>query len=253
MSNSKTAIAEIKKLMKQFGFLAEDATLKSFKLEDNTILEAKDLVVGEKITKLNDEFERVALESGVFKLVENFEIEVEDGEIKSVKEIFVDAKLTDGTVVKVEGDSLVEGAKVVVVTEDAEIPAPDGVHELEDGTKVETKDGVIVKVEEALEEELPKEEGPDALPPAVDEPATKGPEVEVEMLEMLKDFVKKMSEKMSNMEQKMESVESQFAAFKKEPSAKPIANGKTEKFNNVSNDDLDSKISMIMSLRDTNK
>jgi len=253
MSNSKTAIAEIKKLMKQFGFLAEDATLKSFKLEDNTILETKDLVAGEKITKLNEEFERVALESGVFKLVENFEIEVEDGEIKSVKEIFVDAKLADGTVVKVEGDGVVEGAKVVVVTEDAEIPAPDGVHELEDGSKIETKDGVIVKVEEMLEEELPKEEGPEAMPPAVDEPATEGPKIEVELLDMLKDFVKKMNEKMGSLEKKVEDVEAQFSSFKKEPAAKPIANGKTEKFNNVSNNDLDEKIAKIMSLRDTNK
>ena len=252
MSNSKTAIAEIKKLMKQFGFMSDEATLKSFKLEDNTILETPELKAGEKITRLNDEFERVALESGKFRLVENFEIEVEDGEIKTVKEIFVEAKLADGTVVKVEGDGVVEGAKVVVVTEDAEIPAPDGVHELEDGSKIETKDGVIVKVEEVLEEELPKE-GENAEPPAIDEPATKGPEVEVEMLEMLKDFVKKMSEKMSNMEQKMESVENQFAAFKKEPAAKPIANGKTEKFNNVSSDDLEDKINMIMSLRNTNK
>lgn len=256
MSNSKTAIAEIKKLMKQFGFLADDVTLKSFKLEDNTILETKDLVAGEKITKLNEEFERVALESGKFRLVENFEIEVEDGEIKSVKEIFVDAKLADGTVVKVEGDGVVEGAKVLVVTADAEIPAPDGVHELEDGSKIETKDGVIVKVEEVLEEELPKEEGPDMMPPAVDEPATEGkpvPEVEVELMSLLKDFIEKCSEKMGALEKKMESVENQFSAFKKEPAAKPIANGKTEKFNNVSNDDLDEKISMIMSLRSTNK
>jgi hypothetical protein len=252
MSNSKTAIAEIKKLMKQFGFLADDATLKSFKLEDNTILQTADLKVGEKISKINDAFEQVALEDGKFRLVENFEVEVVNGEIKSVKEIFVDAKLADGTVIKVEGDGLMEGAKVVVVTEDAEIPAPDGLHELEDGSKVETKDGVIVKVEEALEEELPKE-GPDAMPPAIDEPATEGPKVEVEMLEMLKDFVKKMSEKMGSLENKIKDVEAQFNSFKKEPGAKPIANGKTEKFNNVSNADLDDKISMIMSMRNTNK
>ena len=252
MSNSKTAVAEIKKLMKQFGFLADEPSLKSFKLEDNTILETKDLIAGEKITKLNDEFERVALEDGKFRLVENFEIEVENGEIKSVKEIFIDAKLADGTVVKVEGDTLLEGAKVVVVTEDAEVPAPDGVHELEDGSKIETKDGIIVKVEEALEEELPKE-GDNVEPKAIDEPATKGPEVEVEMLDMLKDFIKKISEKMANMEQKMESVENQFAAFKKEPAAKPIANGKTEKFNNVDNGDLDDKIKMIMGLRESLK
>jgi hypothetical protein len=252
MSNSKTAIAEIKKLMKQFGFLADEPTLKSFKLEDNTILQTADLKVGEKISKINDAFEQVALEDGKFRLVENFEVEVVNGEIKSVKEIFVDAKLADGTVIKVEGDGLIEGAKVVVVTEDAEIPAPDGVHELEDGSKVETKDGVIVKVEEALEEELPKE-GEDAMPPANDAPATEGPKVEVEMLEMLRDFVKKMSEKMGSLEDKVKDVEAQFNSFKKEPAAKPIANGKTEKFNNVSNEDLEDKISMIMSLRSTNK
>jgi hypothetical protein len=251
MSNSKTAIAEIKKLMKQFGFMSDEATLKSFKLEDNTILETPELKAGEKITRLNDEFERVALEDGKFRLVENFEIEVENGEIKTVKEIFVDAKLADGTVVKVEGDGVVEGAKVSVVTEDAEIPAPDGVHELEDGSKIETKDGVIVKVEEVMVDEVPNME-----PPAVDEPATEGkpvPEVEVELMSLLKDFIEKCSQKMGSLEKKMESVENQFSAFKKEPAAKPIANGKTEKFNNVSNDDLDDKISMIMSLRNTNK
>ncbi len=250
MSNSKTAIAEIKKLMRQFGFMSDEASLKSFKLEDNTILEAKELVAGEAITKINDEFERVALEDGKFRLVENFEIEVKDGKIETVKEIFVEAKLADGTVIKVEGDSLVEGAKVVVATEEAEIPAPDGVHELEDGSKVETKDGVIVKVEEALEDEAKDME---PQPPAIDKPETEGKEVEVEMIEMLKDFVKKMSDKMASMEQKMESVENQFAAFKKEPAAKPIANGKTEKFNNVDNNDLDDKIAKIMSLRNTLK
>ena len=251
MSNSKTAIAEIKKLMKQFGFLADEPTLKSFKLEDNTILQVSDLKAGEKIVKINDAFEQVSLEDGKFRLVENFEIEVENGEIKTVKEIFVEAKLKDGTVVKVDGEALLEGAKVVVVTEDAEIPAPDGVHELEDGSKIETKDGVIVKVEEAMGEELPKEgEGP---APDIDVPATEGKEVEVELVEMLKDFIKKISDKMASMEQKMESVQNEFNSFKKEPAAKPIANGKTEKFNNVSNDDLEDKISMIMNLRNSNK
>jgi len=78
-TNSKNAINEIKKLMKQFGFLNEEPTLRSFKTEDNTILEAKELKAGEKITKINDAFERVALESGSYRLVENFEIEVKEG------------------------------------------------------------------------------------------------------------------------------------------------------------------------------
>jgi hypothetical protein len=200
MSNSKTAIAEIKRLMVQFGFLASEK--------------------------------------------------------------FLDAKLADGTPIKVEGDQLVPGAKVVVVTADAEVPAPDAIHELEDGTKVETKDGVIVLVQE-VEDEAPGAEAvamadaaagvdTEANPPAVDAPATDGKEIEVEMLEMLRDFVSKMSEKMSSIDKKMYDIENQFAAFKKEPAAKKIANGKTEKFNNQYNDDLDDQISKIMSLRKNN-
>ena len=40
-TNSKNAIKEIKNLMKQFGFLADEPVLASFKLEDNTIFSYK--------------------------------------------------------------------------------------------------------------------------------------------------------------------------------------------------------------------
>ena len=242
MSNSKTAIGEIKKLMVQFGFLNEESVMASFKLEDNTILQANKLEVGEKIVKINEAFEQVSLEDGSYRLLENFNIEVTNGEIKSVSEIFVDAKLVDGTVVKVEGDSLVEGAKVVVVTPDAEIPAPDGVHELEDGTKLETKDGIIAKIEEVVgEEEAPNVE--------VEIEAGKKPmEMEDEMLSMLKDFIYKMGEKVSKMEQSYSSLQDEFNQFKKQPAAKKIADGKTEKFNKSDNE-IDTKVSTIMSFR----
>lgn len=251
MSNSKNAIQEIKSLMVKFGFLAEEPTLLSFKLEDNSILETKSLEVGETITRLNDEFERVALENGKFSLVENFEIEVVDGKITSVKEIFVDAKLVDGTVVKVEGDGLVEGAKVVVVTEEAEIPAPDGVHELEDGTKIETKDGIISKVEEAIAEG----EGDENSPVAEDE-AKKAAEVlepsiamESEVVDLLKELVIKLGDKIAELEGKVGEMSSDFNEFKKQPAAKPIANGKTDFNKQNQGDDMDDKISAIMALR----
>jgi hypothetical protein len=250
MSKSKIAISEIKKLMVQFGFMSDEPTLKSFKLEDNTIVETLELKAGEKITKVNDEFNRVALESGSYRLVENFNIEVEDGEIKSVKEIFVSAKLVDGTEIKVEGEELVAGAKVVVITPDAEVPAPDGVHELEDKTKVETKDGVIVSVEEAMEENGEGEPFPEGEPKAEVKPDVS---VEEEVMSLLKDFIKKMGDKMGKMEEKMESVQNEFNAFKKEPSAKKIANGKTDFNKQETNDDVDAKIAAIMSLRNSNK
>lgn len=245
MSNPKNAIQEIKKLMVQFGFMTEEQTPLSFKLSDNTILQTSKLEAGNSIFKINDAFEQVSLEDGSYRLVENFEIEVKDGKIETVKEIFLDAKLADGTVVKVEGDSLVEGKKVVVVTEEAEIPAPDGVHELEDGTKVETKDGLIVKVEEKVME------GPEMEKPEV-EIEVPSLALEKEMVDMVKDFVSKMGEKISKMEQDYKSLQNEFNSFKKEPAAKKVADGKTETFNKV-DDVIDDKLKAIMSLRKNNK
>jgi hypothetical protein len=245
MSNSKSAIQEIKNLMVQFGFMSEDKTLLSFKLEDDTIVETEKLEKDSKIFKINEAFERVALEDGKYKLKENFELEVAESQIVSVKEIFVDAKLVDGTAIKVSGEGLVEGAKVVVVTEEGEIPAPDGVHELEDGTKVETKEGVIAKIEEAVKE-LPEMEGPEVEIEVSKDGMSK------EMVDMLKEFIYKMGDKVKKMEEQMSSLSTDFNSFKKEPAAKKIADGKTEKFNKT-DDYMDSKLEAIAALRKTNK
>lgn len=245
MSNPKTAINEIKKLMVQFGFMTEEATPLSFKLVDGTSINAEALEIGKSVVKINEEFEAVSLEDGTYRTKDNFEIEVANGEITAVKEIFVEAKLKDGTIVKVEGDSLAEGAAVKVVTEDMPegIAAPDGVHMLEDGTEIETKEGLIVSVKEAIKE------GDSEVKP--EDSGAMSPVIEVELMDMLKDFMKKMSEKMSQMENKMYSVENEFNAFKKEPAAKKIADGKTE-FNKVSDAD-DDKVSSIMAFRNANK
>jgi hypothetical protein len=245
MSNSKSAIQEIKNLMVQFGFMSEDKTLLSFKLEDDTIVETEKLEADSKIFKINEAFERVALEDGTYKLKENFELEVAESQIVSVKEIFVDAKLVDGTAIKVSGDGLVEGAKVMVVTEEGEIPAPDGVHELEDGTKVETKEGLIAKIEEAVKE-APEMEGPEV------EIEVSKEKMESEVVALLKDLVVKLGEKIASLEGKVEGMSADFNSFKKEPAAKKIADGKTEKFNKV-DDYMGSQLETIMSLRKNNK
>lgn len=251
MSNSKTAINEIKKLMKQFGFMSDDASLKSFKLEDNTILEASELKVGESITRLSDEFERVALEDGKFRLVENFEIQVKNSKIIKVQQIFVDAKLEDGTQIRVEGDSLVEGAKVVVVTEEGEMPAPDGVHTLEDGTKVETKEGVIAMIEEKVEAGY-KDKMEEEKPEVEVEVESKDPIQEI--VSLLKDMMEKVSQKMKEMEEKVEEVKADFNKFKSEPAGKKIANGKTDfnKSTNNNDDALQTKLDMIAAFRKNN-
>ena len=239
MSNPKTAIQEIKKLMVQFGFMSDEPVMASFKTEDNTILETLKLEAGSKITKLNEEFERVALESGKYRLVENFEIEVVDGEIKTVKEIFVDAKLVDGTQIKVEGDSLMEGAKVVVVMADGEVPAPDGVHELEDGTKVETKEGVIARIEEKVEPEVEIELADEMVEgPKGSEAEISVPDPMAEFMALVKDMMEKISEKMKAMEDKVQTMNADFEAFKKEPAGKKISDGKTDFNKQSSSDDV---------------
>ena len=192
MSNSKSAIQEIKSLMVQFGFLKNE-------------------------------------EAGI------------------VKESFLDAELVDGTKIKVEGDSLIEGAKVVVVTEEGEIPAPNGRHEISDGTIVETAEGVISKIEQMIEE--PEMEKPKA---EVEIEVSKEEKMESEVVALLKDLVIKLGEKIASLEGKVEGMSADFNAFKKEPAAKKIADGKTEKFNK-SDVAVDSKLEAIAALRKNNK
>jgi len=78
----------------------------------------------------------------------------------AVEAAFIDGKLVDGTIVRVE-PAVEVGAVVKVIDEAAnEIDAPDGDHELEDGTIIRTEGAVIVEVmaPEAEEEEVEEEE-----------------------------------------------------------------------------------------------
>jgi hypothetical protein len=81
-------------------------------------------------------------------------------EDEPVEAAFIDGKLVDGTIVRVE-PAVEVGASVKVIDEAAnEIDAPDGDHELEDGTIIRTEGAVIVEVmaPEAEEEESEEEE-----------------------------------------------------------------------------------------------
>lgn len=252
MSNSKSAINEIKKLMVQFGFLSTEPTLQSFKLEDNTILEAEALEVGKSIFKINEQFERVALQDGSYLIPNEFSLEVKDGTIQAVKQIFVDAKLKDGTQVSVEGAGVEVGAKIYVVKDDVPTLAPDAVHELEDGTKVETKDGEIVSVVPA-EEASPAEGGVDEVKSPVEdktmsEDGMLNPEMMGEMYDMLKEFIMKYGEKMADMEKQSKKMMNDFEAFKKEPAGEKIKYSKTDSFTKV-DDLIEDKISSIMAFR----
>jgi len=121
-------------------------------------------------------------------------------------EKFNEAKLADGTVVMWDGE-IGEGTAIMVVSEDGnQMPAPDAVHELEDGTLVTTVGGLVTAIE-------PKKEV----------------EVEVELAEdntMAKheERMKSMEDKMAEMETKMNEMfaayESKFASISESNTAK---------------------------------
>ena len=258
MSKSNKAISEIKSLMVQFGFLkADETTPLSFKLEDDTILNTAKLEAGSKIVKINEAFEEVSLEDGSYRLKENFVIEVKESSIVSVKELFVEAKTLDGQSIKVDGDSIVPGAKVVVVSDAGDVPAPDGQWELEDGTCVYTVGGMVDKIV-AADVESPADVAGEA--PGAEMPQG-GTEVPVggqkpmpnEMMDMLKEFITNVSKKMAEMEQSYSALNSEFDTFRKEPAGKKISTAKTD-FNKADVDThVEDRVSAIMALRNKNK
>lgn len=86
---------------------------------------------------------------------ENVSLETET-DTEEVK--LAEATLVDGTVVKTEGEFEV-GKQLFVVTEEGDIPAPEGLHETTEGIIVGVDaEGIIVSIEEPAEEEVIVEE-----------------------------------------------------------------------------------------------
>jgi hypothetical protein len=79
------------------------------------------------------------------------EEEMEEKEEEEIK--MAEAALEDGTLITWEGE-LAERTAIMVVTEEGNIPAPDAVHVLSDGTKVTTSGGVVTAIEAVVSEEV---------------------------------------------------------------------------------------------------
>lgn len=65
-------------------------------------------------------------------------------EVKKEEKMMGEGKLKDGTMITY--DELAIGYPIMVVTDQGTNPAPDGTHELENGTKVTTVNGLITEV-----------------------------------------------------------------------------------------------------------
>jgi hypothetical protein len=91
-----------------------------------------------KFKKMN----KINLESVINTLKSVFS----DEEVAAEEKIFGEAALVDGTIVKWEGE-LMEGTAITVVLPEGEVAAPDGIHEVSDGTIIETAGGLVVNIQ----------------------------------------------------------------------------------------------------------
>jgi hypothetical protein len=178
------------------------------------------------------------------------------GEIKSlmVKFGFLKSedflKLVDGTEIKLDGD-LAEGVSVMVVTEDSEIAAPDGTHELEDGAKIVTEGGIIMSVElpevEEMEDAIDEEaEGIEQVEMEdevieVEVPGVLPAEVAAPAVEAIVEAIVPLLEKVKSLEEELTKVKASFESFKKEAAGAPVNKNKKD-FKSHDKDELVNKI-----------
>ena len=131
------------------------------------------------------------------------------------KQSFADYKLTDGTVVRVDGD-LVAGTAVYVVAEEGTLPAPDGEHVVEGVGTIKTEGGKIVEVIAAeapvAAQEVEIEVAPEE-PEAPEAPVAMTPEVVeaivAKHLASIMEELKAAYAEMGSMKEKMASFASQ--------------------------------------------
>jgi hypothetical protein len=81
-------------------------------------------------------------------------------------EKFVDAKLVDGTIIRIEPEAAVGGTVQVIGADGELMPAPDAQHQLEDGSVIATEGGLILEVIAAPEKHEDKPEDMEAAPAA---------------------------------------------------------------------------------------
>lgn len=160
---------------------------------------------------------------------------------ETVEETFGSLKDINGAfIVEFPGDSLQVGDKVTVVTTEGQrMDAPNGTHELEDGTKIVTKDSVVEEIisaddEKAMAEEEDKEEmsadtveafeeaeDEEKLEETKEEEMMEEGEVAVKVEEIVEAIVSEVKDEMKKMEEKMAALEDKVSKMEAMPAAEP--------------------------------
>ena len=130
-----------------------------------------------------------------------------------VEEKFGEGTLVDGTIVKWEGE-LVEGAALVVVMPEGEVAAPDGIHELSDGTVVETAGGLVVAItplEGVMDEEVENEFTAEMLNEMVEKAMAKYAEAFTATLETIKSENETLRTELAEVKAAKEEIKKEFS------------------------------------------
>lgn len=180
----------------------------------------------------------------------------------------VDALLKDG-VTRVSAESLEPGSKVFVVSESGEkAPAPEGIHELEDGTEIYVDaEGTITEVEapekeveETKEEvkveaqEVPAGEESAKQPTKSEKEVTKEEEMETEKDKAINEAMEKVMMAVEAVAKEIGSIKEEMASMKTkfEKMSKTPGSSKISTFNydaEGSSDPIEDRLETLKSLR----
>lgn len=170
----------------------------------------------------------LGLESEETKEVKN-QTEITEEVVEAEKVELAEAELVDGTIVRTEG-ALEVGKQLVVVSGEETIPAPQGQHQTTDGLLISVDaEGVITSIEPVPETEQKEELSEDLVSQIV-----KGLEPHFN--------------KISELENKINSLNTEFSEFKDEPGSPKIYNNLND-LNKKADSILESRMAKLVELR----
>jgi len=174
----------------------------------------------------------------------------ETTETTETEQAFIDAQLSDGTIVNIEPD-IELGASVAVATEEGIVPAEDAEHELASGERIVTVGGIITEII-ATEEEVVEEEVADEIEEEEmnDEVSTPNPKTVIERTEVERKFAEledKLAEALKSNDEFKSQVIATLEDLSNEPSAAPTVKRKLDAFkrNELTFEDKLSKIKKL--------
>jgi len=140
-----------------------------------------------------------------------------------------EATLVDGTVVKTEGEFEV-GKQLFVVTEEGDIPVPEGLHETSEGVIIGVDEaGIIVSIEEPAEEVI------------VEEKEQFGDD-------LVNQIVGALSPKLDDLQKQINSIKGEFHEFRDGPATDKIRNN-IGAMNKVEQSIHDARMATILEMR----